>query len=174
MMAGGAPASGWWTGEVPTPTPEAAEPASLPLPRASQGVTVYAGPAEECVAHDLLPGAEYACAVTAVNVAGESPPSPPVHFTIPPPDGFDPDPSPGAAAAAAATTSLRATTADGADGAAAAPAAANASPVPAATAPEGPEALADAIARDALASLARARDTVADQKAREEWTRRQR
>ena len=124
------------------------------------------------MAHDLLPGAEYACAVTAVNVAGESPPSPPVHFTIPPPDGFDPDPSPGAAAAAAATTtSLRATTADGA---AAAPAAANASPVPAATAPEGPEALADAIARDALASLARARDTVADPKAREEWTRRQR
>ena len=39
---------------------------------------------------------------------------------------------------------------------------------------EGPEALADAIARDALASLARARDTVADPKAREEWTRRQR
>ena len=110
------------------------------LPRSSQGKTIYTGVAEQTMVSRLQPGGEYACTVTAVNVAGESEPSVPVYFTLPPPFDYEPEPSPS-------------------------PEATDAAP------PPSPESLADALARDAIAALARARDAVTDPKARDSWVK---
>jgi hypothetical protein len=73
----------WYMG-TPAAQPQPAPVAGPPLPRGSQGRTVYTGVAEQATLTHLLAGAEYACSVTVINVAGESEPSPAVYLALEP------------------------------------------------------------------------------------------
>ena len=77
---------------TPAGTPPPTQASGPPLPRSSQGRTVYTGVANEATVTHLLPGAEYACALTVVNLAGESEPSEAVYFKLPPPVGWEGEP----------------------------------------------------------------------------------
>ena len=96
----------WPTAEQPSPlqkpgapqrqlnSVEVAQQGTTVAPPAGQGKTVYMGAATQAVLPELLSGGKYACTLTVTNLVGESEPSDPVHFGLPPPLGCSPEPSP--------------------------------------------------------------------------------